>query len=281
MHAISARVAPVSRCLSTRLYGRFAVVEALRNGRAAVGADASPLALFVAVHQSWRPTDSEMAQVREMATLAIRTTFAAKTPGKTSSHSMDANTPARTRPLADWAPLRDALHQLLPEAQPAHEPSPLWFCFSAALQRAERWSKRADPRISLDPVDCFDRTVDEYLSAISQLKVIKRACCSSSLAQLTRFDAHSMQEVVPSHLPAVRVCQSDARQLQLVHGLVDAIVTSPPYPGVYDYLSFAREERAKLTKLVRGEQESISLMGTTRPSGRVWPEQWSSSLESE
>lgn len=43
--------------------------------------------------------------------------------------------------------------------------------------------------------------------------------------------------------PRAVLYNSDVRSVKLDR-LVDAVLTSPPYPGVYDYLSFARKVRA-------------------------------------
>ena len=51
--------------------------------------------------------------------------------------------------------------------------------------------------------------------------------------------------------------------------------TSPPYAGVYDYLSHARESRAKLG--AEGPAPLMGLQGT--PAGRDWPMDWRSSNE--
>ena len=95
-----------------------------------------------------------------------------------------------------------------------------------------------------------------------------------------------LQDAVSSDLPPALLMHSDARALALADrsgsdapAVVDGIITSPPYPGVYDYLSFAREERSRLTNLRGGEEESVAPMGLTVPSDRIWPQEWSSSLE--
>ena len=56
-------------------------------------------------------------------------------------------------------------------------------------------------------------------------------------------------------------------------------MTSPPYPGVYDYLSTAREERAKLGSF-DGAAEALVMGLKGNPSGRDgWPDEWKSNNE--
>ena len=88
----------------------------------------------------------------------------------------------------------------------------LWFCFCVAQQRAAKQRKLAK-----DPPATLRAVAAEY------------AHCALRLAQ-----------AAPSSAQATLLL-SDARQLTLPRR-VSAIVTSPPYPGVYDYLSMAREE---------------------------------------
>jgi len=78
-----------------------------------------------------------------------------------------------------------------------------------------------------------------------------------------------------------RLLHSDARLLKLDNGTkVDAILTSPPYPGVYDYMKHAREQRAKLKTNVAHHHVSKEntvgdFMTTDIPSSRNWPDTWS------
>ncbi|KAL1525365.1 hypothetical protein AB1Y20_020232 [Prymnesium parvum] len=228
------------------------LVEALRAGLAAIGADASPLAVFVAAHHSWRPTEVELHSLRDAAACVAEEAQAAQRGAALQRARCHPKRPTREA----WAPLRNAIREH-PFSASKEAPSPLWFCFSAALQRAER--SRTDD----SPAGLFTLTVEEYISALGELTA-----------------------VVPSSLPPVLLVHADARTLRLDEQqggkavrLVDGIVTSPPYPGVYDYLSFAREERARLTGLSRDEVDDVPLMGLTVPLGRAWPEEWSSSLE--
>lgn len=60
--------------------------------------------------------------------------------------------------------------------------------------------------------------------------------------------------------------------------VVDAVLTSPPYPGVYDYLSHARFTRSKLgclsTTSCRGEGNDAAMFLDPVPNGRTWAPAW-------
>lgn len=62
--------------------------------------------------------------------------------------------------------------------------------------------------------------------------------------------------------------------------VVDTVLTSPPYPGVYDYLSHARSTRSKLGRLSTtschdgGKYKDSSLFLDPVPCGRNWGSAW-------
>jgi hypothetical protein len=48
----------------------------------------------------------------------------------------------------------------------------------------------------------------------------------------------SLRHAVPAGTPDARIELADARELPFEMGSVDGVLTSPPYPGVYNYLEF-------------------------------------------
>ena len=299
-------VLPSGVLLDPFVGGGTTLVEAMRTGREVIGADVSPLALFTSAHQTWRATDEQIESLRARATeaivaceaggeaggeavegggpvAAIRTATpraeaaaAAKQPQEEQGSEAGTERPAASTQLPFrelerggkgkttwkmWAPLKAEIERLSAagnEGQPAlpHELSPLWFCYAAAQQRAERFRYTS-------PLQCFDATVDSYCSALRDL----RAAIPPPSAGLGAAAGRT-----------ARLLTCDARQLSLSSaGLprADAILTSPPYAGVYDYLSHARESRAKLG--AEGPAPLMGLQGT--PAGRDWPMDWRSSNE--
>ena len=58
---------PSGRVLDPFCGGGTTLVEAERSGRAAVGTDASPLAVFTAQHHTWRASAAELDALRQLA----------------------------------------------------------------------------------------------------------------------------------------------------------------------------------------------------------------------
>jgi hypothetical protein len=94
--------------------------------------------------------------------------------------------------------------------------------------------------------------------------------------------------------------QERTRRQQQQQQLVDAVLTSPPYPGVYDYVGFARESRELLTRfgdtqgraVIEGNQHEDAttpflttaaaggvFLETAVPQGRNWPSDFHSQRE--
>lgn len=86
---------------------------------------------------------------------------------------------------------------------------------------------------------------------------------------------------------------ADRAEIQDGSLIVDAVLTSPPYPGVYDYLSYARSARSKLGRLSEkpdtvnnntsclGAVGALGFAGNSSvfvespvPSGRNWAPEW-------
>jgi hypothetical protein len=185
-----------------------AVIEALRAGRDATGADASPLALWVAGAHTWRPEPAQADRLRALAAgaaeeLATGASFDELRLRLRASTSLGGESGEGSEAVAVGATLDT-------EEDPVV--AALWFCFCVAQQRAAKQRKLAK-----DPPATLRAVAAEY------------AHCALRLAQAAPPSAQAT------------LLLSDARQLTLPRR-VSAIVTSPPYPGVYDYLSMAREE---------------------------------------
>jgi hypothetical protein len=298
MQAVAAsnllRVLPDGVLLDPFVGGGTTLVEGLRHGRKVLGADVSPFALFASAHHAWLASDDDIEVLREQsrrAILSVDPSFESS-PRQTDAPisvrdglaGADAPQekyveapPARRVPKLEragkgkttfksWEPLKVAIEQVIvsdgggtagepveDEGSPT-ELSPLWFCYAAAQQRSERYRFTS-------PIASFDATVNNFCEALLELRDAAPA-------------AHGADH-------AVQLLHCDARRLSLADAglpLADAILTSPPYAGVYDYLSNARELRARLGA------ESTTLMGvrgtpTGRDTGRDWPLSWRSSHE--
>ena len=219
------------------------LIEGLRSGRdTVIGADASPLALWVAARHTWRPAPAQCERLRALASAA---TAATPTDGSTTTFDR----------------LREELEAVSQEETDEAVCEALWFCFCVSQQRAAK-----QRRLAKDPAATMVAVTSEY------------AHCAARLASAVGSGSGGSGGNGGGDLgaAAVEFVSSDARQLTLPRR-ASAIVTSPPYPGVYDYLSLAREGRA-----MHGR---APVMGLRRlpdevPGERVrWPEDWRSDRE--
>ena len=87
---------PPGRVLDPFCGGGTTLVEAERSGRAAVGTDASPLAVFTAQHHTWRASAAELDALRQLAAAA-------------TTASTDGGGGGGASRLKRWQPLHDAL----------------------------------------------------------------------------------------------------------------------------------------------------------------------------
>ena len=220
-----------------------------------------------------------------------------------------------------WLAIRRSLRTALESPNGIEAPPPglggttpegaLWFCLSVALQRSQkgrgkkrhkrgyknqRRKTRAETEnafksqlateAELDAAASFRKCVDEYCDRVNELC----AC-------------------VPVGTPPPVIVNGDVRTLpeasgggQLPAGSIAAALTSPPYPGVYDYLSFARKVRAGSGAALMADGDgsrspgkddgsrspgngsssdadsdrhgALRYFATAVPGDRTWPDEW-------
>lgn len=109
----------------------------------------------------------------------------------------------------------------------------------------------------------------EYTSAVERLTTAARHAAPYSEPQKPLIFLKDARQ------PLASVEGEAAGRLQ--GGFVDTVLTSPPYPGVYDYLSHARQARSTLGRLSersRGGSASSEFLDVEVPSGRNWASAW-------
>ena len=228
---------PEGRLLDPFVGGGTTLVEALRGGWDVVGCDASPLALFASAHHTWLPDDTQLEALREQSTMVIKAvdqnfdmpTFSplgaqsdatpqARNAKLARQAKLDGGRRRDATTLASWEPLRMALEDLVAREDTAlvartdrpAEPSPLWFCYAAAQQRAERYRL-------VDPLSAFAATVGAFCTAARELR------------------AHVPASTLSVRSP-VTLLHSDARHFSLKAAELapaDAVVTSPPCESLH------------------------------------------------
>ena len=232
--------------------GGTALVEGLRAGRSVVGRDLSPLAVFCSRQATWRPG---LAAVEELEGAGPR---AARRAEAAAGARGEAGA-ARPR----WEDVQEAV-----EAESSGDPEleqALLFCVSAEREADSRRRKggrqrRGGPRPPPIP-ERFERRVGRYAAGLRELEAVAPGEAPPS---------------APQPLPPADVARADARDGPgLPPGSVDAVLTSPPYPAVYDYLSDARRIRSFLGDSARSEGgDPGAYLGTPLPEGRDWPAAW-------
>ena len=317
--------------------GGTSLVVGMTKGRRTVGIDVSPLAAFVATHRTWRPgvgaeeetfewmraTAARVVDGLDDAAKAVRDEDAdAKAAKESESEKGSAEGDDGTHGVREgakkgggvpraWRAARRSLASALDDPTAPQPPSPglggstpagaLWFCLSVALQRSQkgrgkkkrgyknqRQRTKKDFEVAIETgaaieaeVECalsFQKCVDEYCDRVGEL-------C----------------EHTPGSTPAPVIVNGDVRSVSeaVLDGSVTSALTSPPYPGVYDYLSFARKVRAGSgAALVDGpdgggssggagsdSQETtddanrhgtLRYFATAVPDDRNWPTDWNS-----
>ncbi|CAM9434581.1 unnamed protein product [Choristocarpus tenellus] len=146
---------------------------------------------------------------------------------------------------------------------------PLWFLFSCAKTRAAK----ARHRRQILPAEFFKYICQQYCHAVRDLVAAsysadQNRCSVNNLPKVKAFhlsgDARFLR--VPHPPPGWNTLKSEGKgQTNVERGWVDAVLTSPPYPGVYDYLGYARSVRALLGELPMvledGHEDSVGGTG--------------------
>ena len=195
------------------------LVEAMRRGARAIGVDASPLAVLIARAKVAPLPARFVERARRIAALVVQEGKAARRAG--------------------YQP---------PPPRPASQALREWFA-PHVLRELEALARE----IAAEPDETLAAPFTAVLSSIL-VKMAKRepdgagAAAERKLARgmAARLFAARAEELAtgmdalardtPRGTPAPRVELGDARRLTLAGGSVDAIVTSPPYAGTYDYL---------------------------------------------
>jgi hypothetical protein len=261
------------------------LIEGLRAGRSTFGSDISPLALFVSEGRTWLPSEALLLDFEQTV----------------ESMLQELNPRANGYSLSSWDPVKAAV-----AAAAAAKPElakPLWFVYSGALQQAAK--ARHSPRGRLLPPQFYQKNATGYAKRVRQLVAAVGSTSGSAAATRdststdTSSDEASAAAAVPVAVAAPVLQRCDARSLTLPQP-VAAVLTSPPYPGVYDYLSYAREIRSKVgaAPAATGDDSSssdsssssssgdssstsssdaaalASFISTALPADRSWPSDW-------
>ncbi|KAK3279474.1 hypothetical protein CYMTET_12649 [Cymbomonas tetramitiformis] len=231
-------VLPGEKLLDPFVGGGCVAIEGMRAGRRTYGADLSPLAVFITKYHTWRPTPDQISAYVAITQEIQDTVPHEKAPG---GQAADWRHPI-------WATLTTAIAERAVDVDEELRGA-LWFTLSATLERARKFGKK---RSKVVPIALFGRTARHYMN-----------------------DIQALIDTVPEGVHQPQIVRCDARELQLAEeDLVDAVLTSPPYPAVYDYLSTARQIRSRSPPNIAEVSSGMHFDSTVVPEGRVWPEGW-------
>jgi hypothetical protein len=212
------------------------LVEARAAGLRALGIDLNPLAVLVARAKTWTVPPRRRHQLRDTAHAIARDAIAAgkqarragaELPRLRAPVGFDPN--ARNRRLARWfAPhvrrelehLADAIDEL--RSSDAELADVLLACLSAILYKVSSRASDSDPT-----------WVERHVA---------RGAAARLFAQRAELLVAGLADLSRQHGSAAEVLELDARRLGEVvaDGAACGVVTSPPYPGTYDYAEHQR-----------------------------------------
>ena len=193
--------------------GGTVLVEARAAGRAAVGRDLSAVAINVSRVRTATPSDEDLTTFRSAARKMVAEARTAQ----------DYPEERRLKALQDWyapAALRE-IESLRSAIQVVKDPwlkGQLTTVLSSILIKVS-W-RRSDTSTK--------RVKHRRPPGTTAILFHKKA------RELARMQV-SLREAVPDGTPDAKVEMGDARALKQVEP-VDLVLTSPPYPGTYDYL---------------------------------------------
>ena len=219
------------------------MIEAMVSGRAAVGCDLSPLNVGIARQHCWLPSPVEVEELRAGMAKVAAALEAEEAEEAEEAVAEQANPAVVTERPADAADFARA-RQLVDAADLPQQVSAAAY-FVLSHEELTAWPAWRKPR----PLSWrLTRTTSRYLRALE-----------------------SLRQAVPHGTPSARIDVCDARQLPISlreddnAGPLDGVLTSPPYPGVYDYLDFT-PEISLLAEHVVAMGSSMACVGTPQAS---------------
>ena len=198
------------------------LVEARLLGRRGIGSDLNPLALELCWLKTLAPPDDFLETLKRTAAGAVE--FAdERRLAKAGPLQQYNQATRRAFPIHVLLEL-DSLRQAVSAVSETRVRRALWLVFSSLLtkvsnQESDSSNKVVAPRLrSGFTIDLFGKKVSELTQQVAEFR-----------------------DSLPASAPKPKLFERDARQLSVLEdSSVDLIVTSPPYPGVFDYLEHHR-----------------------------------------
>ena len=231
--------------------GGTLLVEALMQGRAVYGSDLNPVATLVATARTALLSSKQLDELEAL----LRSIH------ETACHSLDAQKriflPSSILKYKDWyktqcfeelAALFDATRSVENDLNP--------LCHAVFSSLVVKFSLRASD------------TSNKVVHIVRKKGAVLQAYADKAREYVCQL--RELQTLVPPGTQPAEIALSDARFLKF--GGVDTIITSPPYPGTYDYLPLQQLRQAWFDLEMKEERE----IGSRRSfkSGRNAYEIW-------
>ncbi len=256
LHADAARdllaLFPSRSLLDPFCGGGTVLVEGLVSGRRTVGNDLNPTALRVARARTARPSDAELTMFRSASRKLAEAARASREPP----------------PDAILLPLQE------------------WYadCALVELESLRRGVKASDPVIRplLEAVFSSILVKVSWRESDTSAHRKKHHRPPGTTAVLFHKKARelarrlvALREATPPGTPPVALLRGDSRKLRL-DAPVDLALTSPPYPGTYDYLPMQHLRRVWLGDGKSGEDDEVGSRRSWRDGSRKARSTWAS-----
>lgn len=243
------------------------LVEARQLGRRAFGIDANPIAVELSSLKTRGTTPEFAAELTQAAAAVVEHANARRLAkaGPTRRYGDADRELYDAHVLLELDGLRDGIFKL----ESAETRRALLLVLSAALSKV---SKRTG--------DTAPRTAPKRLAGGFTIRFFETKA-KDLVKRMGEFSAR-----LPPGAPPVKVAVGDARDLsQITQSSLDLIVSSPPYPGVYDYFDH-HELRLRWLGLDERHFESSEIGARRRLSGlgfdlavRKWQEEFGACLD--
>jgi hypothetical protein len=238
---------PAGRLLDPFMGGGTVLVEALIAGREVYGNDLSEVAHLVASARTARVDDEALTAFRSAGRRIAEQARGWR--GALPPGLRDA-----IEPWYDPATLQEllGLREGVAAMPPGWPRRLAWACFSSILVKVSR--RVSDTVLRVDP------------SAGPRPQGTTSVLFHKKVRELGRR-LEALRALCPAELPPASLRVGDARRLATSSVRFDAVLTSPPYPAVYDYLRY-QELRERWLGFDSAADDELGARRSWRPSGR-------------
>lgn len=196
------------------------LVEAQRRGALALGVDASPLAVLIARARTWTPGPERIEELRRTAQAIADDALAAAKAARRAKAAYFR--PEKLAPWAEW---------FAPHV--ARELDTLARAVNEVRARDERLGDELRAVLSSILYKMSFRESDTSAKRVE--RQIARGAAARQFVRRAAHLADGLAELAAIGAPPPRIVRGDARGLDVADRSVDVVVSSPPYPGTYDY----------------------------------------------